>query len=67
MSAPTGARARRVLGGLALVALAVVAFLAGMLAERVRYDSRRDAVLRRYDQALERHQQQIMETERQGK
>lgn len=57
-------RSTRVLGVLAGLAIVVAAFLAGMLVERVRYDSRRDEVLRRYDQALKQHQKQIMDSER---
>jgi hypothetical protein len=57
-------RGARVLGALAVLGIAVVAFLAGMLTERVRYDARRGEVLRRYDQALRQHQQQIMNSEK---
>lgn len=52
------------LGALVILAIALAAFLAGMLTERMRFDSRRDAVLQRYDQALKQHQKQIMETEK---
>ena len=52
------------LGALVVLAIALAAFLAGMLTERMRFDSRRDAVLQRYDQALKQHQKQIMETEK---
>lgn len=54
---------RRVLGAPALVAL-VVAFWAGVLVERLRFDSQRTDMLRRYDEALRQHREQIMESEK---
>jgi membrane protein implicated in regulation of membrane protease activity len=53
-----------VLEGLALIALVVVAFLAGMLVERLRSHAERDAMLRRYDQALREHRSLLMEAEK---
>jgi type II secretory pathway pseudopilin PulG len=55
----------RVLKGLALVVALVIAFLAGVLVERLRFDSRRTDMLRRYEQALRQHQQQLMQSEKQ--
>jgi hypothetical protein len=42
----------RVLGALAFAIVVIVAFLAGMLAERMRFDAQREDMLRRYDNAL---------------
>jgi type II secretory pathway pseudopilin PulG len=56
----------RVLKGLALVVALVIAFLAGVLVERLRFDSRRTDMLRRYEQALRQHQQQLMQSEKQS-
>jgi hypothetical protein len=47
------------------VAMAV-AFLAGMLAERLQLHAERDAMLQRYDQALREHRARVMEAEKQG-
>lgn len=58
-------RPRSVLGGLALAMIVVVAFLAGMLVERLSSHAERDAMLRRYDQALKEHRARVMETEKQ--
>ena len=57
-------RPRWVLEGLALVVIVVVAFLAGMLVERLQSHAERDDMLRRYDQALKEHRSVIMETEK---
>jgi hypothetical protein len=57
-------RPRSVLGGLALVAIVVVAFLAGMLVERLSSHAERDAMLRRYDQALKEYRSLQMEAEK---
>lgn len=57
-------RARRVFLALGLVVAVVVVFLAGMLTERLRSHAERDAMLRRYDQALREHRARIMEAEK---
>jgi len=57
-------RPRGVLQGLALVVIVLVAFLAGMLVERLSSHAERDAMLRRYNRALEEHRSVIMETEK---
>jgi type II secretory pathway pseudopilin PulG len=62
MARPSGPR--RVLQGLSLVVIVVVAFLAGMLVERLRSHAERDAMLRRYDQALREHRSLMMEAEK---
>jgi hypothetical protein len=49
---------------LLMAAVAVVAFLAGVLTERMRFDGKRDEMLRRYNRALEQHRQQIMQSEK---
>ena len=41
-----------------------VAFLAGMLAERLQSHAERDAMLRRYEQALREHRIRVMEAEK---
>ncbi len=57
-------RPRSVLHGLALVVIVVVAFLVGMLVERLSSHAERDAMLRRYDRALQEHRSLLMETEK---
>ena len=58
-------RARRVFQALILLAALAVAFLAGMLTERLHAHAERDAMLRRYDQALREHRARIMDAEKQ--
>jgi hypothetical protein len=55
---------RRVLQGLALVVIVLVAFFAGMLVERLQSHAERDDMLRRYDRALQEHRSLIMESEK---
>jgi hypothetical protein len=57
-------RPRRVLQSLTLVVLVLVAFLAGMLVERLHSHAERDEMLRRYDQALREHRTLMMEAEK---
>jgi hypothetical protein len=57
-------RARRVFLALILVIAMAVAFLGGMLVERLQSHAERDAMLRRYDQALREHRARIMEAEK---
>ncbi len=57
-------RPRSVLQGLVYVVIVVVAFLAGMLVERLSSHAERDAMLRRYDRALQEHRSLLMETEK---
>ena len=52
-------RARRVFQALILVVALAVAFLGGMLVERLQSHADRDAMLRRYDQALREHRARI--------
>lgn len=58
------ARAHRVFQALILVIAMAVAFLGGMLVERLHSHAERDAMLRRYDQALREHRARVMEAEK---
>ena len=53
-----------VLRGLAILAVVVMAFLAGMLVERLRLDARREDMLRRYNQVLQQYRDQQMRSEK---
>ena len=64
MDSQAPSRAGRVLKALAMLGAVVVAFFAGVLVERLRFDVQRTDMLRRYDQALRRHQEQIMQSEK---
>ena len=57
-------RSGRVLKILTAAAAVVIAFFSGVLVERVRFDSERTAMLKRYDQALRQHQQELMRSEK---
>jgi hypothetical protein len=57
-------RSGRVLKILAVLAAVVFAFFTGVLVERVRFDSQRTDMLRRYDQALRQHQRELMQSEK---
>jgi len=57
-------RSGPVLRGLAILAVLVMAFLAGMLVERLRLDARREAMLRRYNQVLQQYREQQMLSEK---
>jgi len=57
-------RPRSVLEGLALAVIVVVAFLAGMLVERLHSHAERDQMLRRYDKVLKEHRSLLMEAEK---
>jgi hypothetical protein len=57
-------QARRVFQTLILVVAMAVAFLGGMLVERLQFHAERDAMLRRYDQALREHRARVMEAEK---
>ena len=61
-SSATGSH--RVLRGLAMLAVVAMAFLAGMLVERLRLDARREEMLRRYDQVLQQYRDQQMRSEK---
>ncbi len=55
----------RVLRALVLVVVVIVAFLFGMLVERLQSHAERDEMLRRYDQALKEHRERVMQAEKQ--
>ena len=57
-------RARRVWQALILLVVMAVAFLAGMLTERLQSHAERDAMLQRYERALREHRARTMETEK---
>ena len=59
-------RTRRVFQALILVVAMAVAFLGGMLVERLQFHAERDAMLRRYDQAIQEHRARVMEAEKRG-
>ena len=48
----------------ALAVIVLVAFLAGMLVERLQSHAQRDDMLRRYNRALQEHRSLIMESEK---
>ena len=56
----------RALTVFALAAILIVVFMVGVLFERLRFDSQRTEMLRRYDQALRRQQQLIMQVEKEA-
>ena len=64
MAPPETPRTHRVLKGLAVLALVAMAFLAGMLVERLRLDAQREDMLRRYDQVLRQYREQQMISEK---
>ena len=57
-------RSHRVLRGVAVLSLIAMAFLAGMLVERLRLDAQREDMLRRYDQVLRQYREQQMISEK---
>jgi hypothetical protein len=57
-------RSRRVLRGLAVLAVVAMAFFAGMLVERLRLDAKREDMLRRYDQVIRQYRDQQMRSEK---
>ena len=57
-------RTHRVLKGFAVLAVVTMAFLAGMLVERLRLDAQREDMLRRYDQVLRQYREQQMISEK---
>ena len=57
-------RSHRVLRGLAVLSVIAMAFLAGMLVERLRLDAQREDMLRRYDQVLRQYREQQMISEK---
>lgn len=64
MSGSEATRSHRVLRGLAVLAVLAMAFLTGMLVERLRLDARREDMLRRYNQVLQQYRDQQMHSEK---
>ena len=64
MAPPETPRTHRVLKGLTILAVVAMAFLAGMLVERLRLDAQREDMLRRYDQVLRQYREQQMISEK---
>jgi hypothetical protein len=57
-------RSHRVLRGLAALVVVAMAFLAGMLVERLRLDAKREDMLRRHNQVLQQYRDQQMRSEK---
>ncbi len=57
-------RAGRALGLLAVVIALVLAYFAGVLTERFRFDSQRQDVIQKYDKALKAWRDQQMQAEK---
>jgi hypothetical protein len=64
MSGSGDTGSHRVLKGLAVLAVVAMAFLAGMLVERLRLDAQREDMLRRYDQVLRQYREDQMISEK---
>ena len=67
MAGSGAAGSRRVLKGLPALAVVAMAFLAGMLVERLRLDARREEMLRRHDQVLQQYRDPQMRSEQAGR
>ncbi len=57
-------RSRKVLGLLAFLTALVVAYFAGILTERLRFDAQRQTVIQKYDKALKAWRDQQMQAEK---
>lgn len=64
MAGSAASRSHRVLRALVVLSVIAMAFLAGMLAERLRLDAKREDVLRRYNEVLQQHRDQQMRSEK---
>jgi len=64
MAPPETSRTHRVLKGLTVLAVVAMAFLAGMLVERLRLDAQREDMLRRYDRVLRQYREDQMISEK---
>jgi hypothetical protein len=64
MAPPKTPRTHRVLKGLTVLAVVAMAFLAGMLVERLRLDAQREDMLRRYDRVLRQYREDQMISEK---
>jgi hypothetical protein len=66
MSSPDQSRQTRPLKILALIALLVIAYFAGVITERMRFDQERSAVIKKYEKALSDWRHQQMQAEKQN-
>ena len=64
MDLPPASRSGRVLRVVALVAALTVAYFAGVLTERIRFDTQRNAVIEKYNKALKDYHDQQMKAEK---
>ncbi len=64
MDLPSYGRLGRVLRVVALLAALTVAYFAGVLTERLRFDLQRNAVIQKYDKALRDYHEQQMRAEK---
>jgi hypothetical protein len=64
MSRAEAPRTHRVLKGLVALTVIAMAFFAGMLAERLRLDAKREEMLRRYNHVLQQYRDQQMRSEK---
>ena len=64
MDPPSQGRLGRALRLVALLAALTVAYFAGVLTERLRFDAQRNAVIQKYDKALRDYHEQQMRVEK---
>lgn len=64
MDPPFHGRLGRALRVVALLAALTVAYFAGVLTERLRFDAQRNAVIQKYDKALRDYHEQQMRVEK---
>ena len=64
MDPPSYGRLGRALRLVALLAALTVAYFAGVLTERLRFDAQRNAVIQKYDKALRDYHEQQMKVEK---
>ena len=64
MDPPSYGRLGRALRLVALLAALTVAYFAGVLTERLRFDAQRNAVIQKYDKALRDYHEQQMRVEK---
>lgn len=64
MDLPSHGRLGRVLRVVAFLAALTVAYFAGVLTERLRFDIQRNAVIQKYDKALRDYREQQMRVEK---
>lgn len=64
MDLPPASRSGRVLHVVAILAALTVAYFAGVLTERIRFDTQRNAVIEKYNKALKDYHDQQMKAEK---